>query len=227
MWLIPILALLVFLIAFLQSNKFKGMYGEYGVNKILKKIALKTGGLEMHDFMVEDSRSSSQIDHMLLTQKALYVIETKNYKGMIFGSLTQQNWTMTVKHVNKKKSKSGKVYKRTNISKHSFYNPVKQNQTHINKLNALTDISKTIPVYNIVVFCKRATLNAQIASDNTYVINSKELLSTIDSIESSLDSTLTLNQHIDFVDTLFDINITDKKARKAHVKNIKLQHNKK
>ncbi len=227
MWIIIGVVIILFMIlAIVQTNTFKGYWGERSVNTHLKALALKTGGLEMRDFMFEDTRSSSQIDNMLLTPKALYVIETKNYNGMIFGSLNQQHWTMTVKHVNTYKNKRGKTYKKTNISKHQFYNPVKQNQTHINKINNLTEISKLVPIYNIVVFCKKAVINTLVNDDKIFVVGIKDLQATILTIESSLSKTLAIDEQAAFIDTLYDINITDKKARKAHVKNIKLQYKK-
>ncbi|MBU1019757.1 MAG: NERD domain-containing protein, partial [Firmicutes bacterium] len=127
---ILLLVVLLLLISYVNSPNGKGMIGEWRVNKILKKQAIRYGGIELSNFMFEDDKSSSQIDNMLLTQKALYVIEVKNYNGHIFGNEENMNWTVTVKHVNKKKSRSGKVYKKTNISKHQFYNPLKQNRTH-------------------------------------------------------------------------------------------------
>lgn len=204
----------------MNSPKGKGMIGEWRIGKILKKLSLKLGGIEFHDFMFEDDKSSSQIDNMLLTQKALYVIEVKNYKGHIFGSEEQLNWTMTIKHVNKRKSKNGKVYKKTTITKHQFYNPLKQNKTHINKIKNLTNIHDEIPVINIVVFGKQALIRDITHSNTVYVLHQSELRKTIESIELQLPNIIPPENQVEIVDTLFDINIIDKSRRKQHVKNL-------
>ena len=161
---------------------------------------------------------------MLLTEKALYVFEVKNYSGQIFGTEAQQNWTMTIKHVNRKKSKSGKVYYKTNISKHQFYNPIKQNHTHINKILNLTNISKSIPVINVVVFGDKAFIRDVKHSQDTYVINRSDIYSLVTNQEQILQNSISTELLCDFADQLFAINITDKARRRKHVADIKKNH---
>ena len=227
MWIYYVLFILVLVILYITSNpNYKGWVGEKQVEKVLKDCALKYGGLEFRDFMFEDDKSSSQLDNMLLTQKALYVIEVKNYNGHIFGSEENLNWTVTVKHVNKKRSKSGKTYKKTSISKHKFYNPLKQNKTHINKIKNLTNISNEIPVFNIVLFGKKAYLRDVTHSSSVYVVHYSELKGLINKLEEGIETQIDLEVQSDFVDVIYDINIVDKKRRKGHVKNLKEKYKK-
>lgn len=207
-------------LSYLQTPKAKGLRLEKKILNILKTLAIKLGGIEFHDHMYEDSLSTSQIDNMLLTSKALYVIEAKNYHGHIFGSESQDQWTMTVKHVNKKRSRSGKVYHKTHISKHSFYNPLKQNQTHINKIKNLTEIHNTIPIYNIVVFGSNAYLRDVKHSADVYVINLSQLKHIIVQLENSTQKVLTLDTMQSYVEDLYYFNDTNKKNRKSHVKRL-------
>ena len=65
------------IVMYFRTPKGKGIIGEWRVHRVLKSAAKKYGGIELYDFMFEDNRSSSQIDNMLLTNKALYVIEVK------------------------------------------------------------------------------------------------------------------------------------------------------
>lgn len=224
-WVYIIIGTILFLLtAYLNTPNGKGLLEELKINSVLKRIAKKVGGIEIRDLMIEDSRSSSQIDNLLLTQKALYVIEAKNYGGMIFGSEENMNWTVTVKHVNKKKSKSGKVYKKTHISKHQFYNPIKQNKTHINKINNLVISAKGFPIYNIVVFGNRAILKDISHSTNSIVINRSKLYKTIINLDKKID--LNDNNQQTIFDDLMFFNILDKKQRKQHVSNIKKKYKK-
>lgn len=224
-YLIPLI-IIIGISLFLKSNKGKGIIGEWRVNKVLKSLAKKHGGLELHDFMFKDNRSSSQIDNMLLTQKALYVLEVKNYRGHIFGNESQLNWTVTVKHINKRKSKSGKIYKKINISKFQFYNPLKQNQTHINKIKNLTDIQDKLPIINIVVFGKNSVIRDVTSSNSVYVLHHREIKKTINNIEYTLINTINNETQIDIIDELYAINIVDKKIRKDHVKKLKQKYSK-
>ena len=58
-----------------------------------------------------------EIDMIMLCQKGIYVIENKNYSGWIFGDEKSKNWCEILK---------GKKY--------FFYNPIKQNKSHIKNL---------------------------------------------------------------------------------------------
>ena len=120
----------------------------------------------------------------------LYVVEVKNYKGMIFGNEENLNWTVTVKHVNKKKGRNGKVYKKTNISKHKFYNPIIQNKTHINKIKNLTNIHDDIPVYNIVVFGKNSIIRDVTLTGTAMVVHQSKLKMLITALENNVNLSL-------------------------------------
>ncbi|QWC00274.1 NERD domain-containing protein [Mycoplasmatota bacterium] len=225
MWfLFSIFLITIIVLSLLKSPIVKGMVGEYRVKKILKKAGLSFGGCDLNDIMLEDNRSSSQIDHILLTQKALYVIETKNYHGHIYGNESSQKWTMTVKHVNKQRSKKGKLYRKTHISKHQFYNPIKQNQTHIRKIVNLTNFDQDLPIVNIVVFGNKAVLKDVTHSKQNYVINEIELLKTINTIERSILKEIDIVKQIDIIDKLVFLNITLKRERRQHIKRIKTKY---
>ena len=111
-------------------------------------------------------------------------------------------------------------FKKTTITKHQFYNPLKQNKTHINKIKNLTNIHDEIPVINIVVFGKQALIRDITHSNTVYVLHQSELRKTIESIELQLPNIIPPENQVEIVDTLFDINIIDKSRRKQHVKNL-------
>ncbi|MGE4571240.1 MAG: nuclease-related domain-containing protein [Candidatus Izemoplasmatales bacterium] len=223
-WILIVLIIIMLGLTFIKSPKGKGMIGEFRVNRIIKKAALDLGGIELHDLMYQDEISSSQIDHLLLTQKALYVIETKNYNGYIYGNESSHDWTMTVKHINQYKNRKGKKYLKVNISKHQFYNPIKQNQTHIRKIMNLTDIN--INIINIVVFGRKAILKDVKHSDQVYVVHEHELLKTIQRIENNISNKKTIEVQIDVLDQLIYHNIKDRKSRRGHVQRIKAKYKK-
>lgn len=61
------------------------------------------------DIILPGSDGTAQIDHLLVSPYGLFIIETKNKKGWIFGSENQQNWTQV-------------LYS----EKYSFQNPLRQ-----------------------------------------------------------------------------------------------------
>jgi restriction system protein len=63
---------------------------------------------------------TTQIDHVLVADTGIFVIETKHYQGWIFGGANQNEWTQVIF---KKKSR--------------FQNPVRQNYGHPKTLQSL------------------------------------------------------------------------------------------
>ena len=140
---------------------------------------------------------SVQIDHIVVSKYGIFVIETKNIKGWILGSDTSEYWT---------KNMYGKKYK--------FYNPVKQNYSHVKALQILLKISrdKFMP---IVAFLPQATLKC---TTNEVVINSNKLLKTIRKYRNVI---LTDSEVDRIVMELSSLPCVDKKMRTKHVSDIK------
>ena len=208
--------------AYQKTPNAKGRKGEKQVDSILKQAALTHGGVELWDFMVEDARSTSQIDNLLLTQRALYVCEVKNYRGRIFGSPQQASWTMTLLTPYTKRTKRGKRVKKTHLSKHRFYNPIQQNSTHIRKLQHVLEGYPSMPMINLVVFGPKADLSA--IQDLPNVVSVNALARVIAATEQTLPERLSVEEQVDVIDRLHEMNITDKKARKAHVQNLRVRY---
>ena len=69
--------------------------------------------------------TTTQIDHIVVSQYGVFVVETKNYSGWIFGNEKSAKWTQTIYHC-----------------KHSFQNPIRQNYRHICALSDNLKIPK-------------------------------------------------------------------------------------
>ena len=201
---------------------YKGKKFEKEIHKILTKIAINRGGLEFHDLMFEFGNSTAQIDNVLLTDKAIYVIEAKNYSGYIFGSIQQDYWTTTLKSTKNYKTKSGRTYSKSYVNKYQFYNPYKQNETHVKAIKQL--LKTDLPIYNIVVFSNRATLQKINAQPDHNIIQLKDLRKLIEEKENEILNPISLNLMIEIIEDFYFENIIEKKARKNHVKDIKRKY---
>lgn len=73
----------------------------------------------LRDMYIPYNNETKQIDVLLITEFGIYVIESKDYSGWIFGSENNKNWTQSL---NKN-------------SRYSFYNPIWQNRSHIKALS--------------------------------------------------------------------------------------------
>ena len=97
----------------------KGFWGELIVKIVIGKTSEKIGKEKfvINNFLMQlDTGKTSQTDHIVINSNGVFVIETKNYSGRIYGNDTQKEWTQVLNY--------GKV-------KNKFYNPVKQNASHI------------------------------------------------------------------------------------------------
>lgn len=111
-----------------------------------------------HDLYVEHQREQySQIDAVVVTRVGIIVFEVKDYSGWIFGRGYQNYWTQILAY--------GK-------EKHRFYNPILQNEGHINVLKKRLEGIADVPFYSVIVFYGNCTLrDISYLPDNTYVIS--------------------------------------------------------
>jgi restriction system protein len=65
------------------------------------------------NLIVPSSNGTTQVDHILVSVYGVFVIETKNMKGWIYGSANEDTWTQV-------------LFK----EKHKFQNPLRQNYRH-------------------------------------------------------------------------------------------------
>lgn len=140
---------------FPHAMQGKGHYGEY-----LTEYALEHGNLgEVAVFSnvivprISGPTSTSEIDVIMLHEKGVFVIESKNYSGWIFGSAEQRNWTVTL----------------NSKTKNQFYNPIKQNRAHVNALSDFLGL-ETEAFRSYIVFSERCELKKVPADTRDYVI---------------------------------------------------------
>ncbi|MEB3768080.1 nuclease-related domain-containing protein [Acinetobacter sp. MD2] len=134
-----IVAFIIFAVisAVVSSPKFKGKIGEKVIQFQCQRFLDPAQYTLLNDCTLPTSDGlTTQIDHILICPFGLFVIETKNYKGWIYGGEYQKMWTQT-------------LYK----NKYKFQNPLHQNYKHIKVLeNLLQDVIAAQDLHSIVVF---------------------------------------------------------------------------
>lgn len=91
-----------------------------------------------HDLCIEKTNSTyAQIDIVIATTEGIIIIEVKDYSGWIFGNGNRSHWTKVLAYGNRK---------------HRFYNPIKQNNGHINALSNGLKQLRNIPFFSIIIF---------------------------------------------------------------------------
>ena len=113
------------LAAVLRSPRFKGWRGERAVQAAIRRQLDPLVYVDMHNVTLPTADGgSTQIDHLIFSPYGLFVLETKNYQGWIFGTEKQREWTQ---QIFRKRSR--------------FQNPLRQNYKHIKTLQSLLDIA--------------------------------------------------------------------------------------
>ena len=109
--------------------------GEY---EIIKHVTLRAGN------------GTTQIDHIILSVFGIFVVETKNKNGWIFGGENQRYWTQV-------------IFK----YKNQFQNPLHQNYKHTQVLQKLLGIGRE-KIFSLVVFVGESKFKTAMPENVTY-----------------------------------------------------------
>lgn len=153
-------------LSFTAVLRDKGRSGEFDTYNAVKNL----GGYKRFLFNVyvpKENGETSELDVILLHESGIYVLESKNYGGWIFGSESQPYWTQTLPAGRKQSQKN------------RFYNPILQNKGHIKWLHAFLK-DDTLHFYSYIVFSDHCVLkNITLTSGNHFVANRCALLSML------------------------------------------------
>ena len=160
--IIPVI-LFIILIVYLKQPSTRGKRGENKVGWVIGET-IENEQYVINDLILVNEGKSSQIDHIVINPRGIFVIETKNYSGEIYGSESQREWTQVLAYGN---------------VKNKLYNPLKQNATHVYNVKKIVG---KLPVYSLVVFVQNNTYHI----DASGVIPLSALRTTLQSGETVL-----------------------------------------
>lgn len=127
-------------------SKFKGDIGELVAAKFLNNLDEREYKV-IHDIKINNPTKhtkTSQIDHLVVSKYGIFAVETKAYKGKIYGKEYSRNWTQYLGN-----------------KKYDFMNPILQNYGHIKSLEAILEESyPDMKYFSIIAFSAEANLDA-------------------------------------------------------------------
>ncbi|WP_171378658.1 nuclease-related domain-containing protein [Enterococcus cecorum] len=126
--------------SFLKTFINKGFWGEYRIFATLEKLA-KPHHIFTNLYIPRKDGTTTEIDLIYLSHYGIFVIESKNYNGWIFGNEKQKYWTQTFE----------------NKQKFRFFNPIWQNTTHINALKEVLPEELHQQLHSLIVFNNQET----------------------------------------------------------------------
>ncbi len=182
-----------------------GRFGEYLTYKNLKPFE-KAGAKFLFNCYLPHEDKTTEIDVMMIYKSGIYVFESKNYSGWIFGDENHKNWTQSLPQ--------GRGSK-----KEYFFNPVWQNKLHIQCLKNV--IGNEIPVHSIVAFSERCTLKKIEVKSDIIVVKRDCVAQEVSNINSKYRDALTETDIGEIYNKLYPYTQISEEVKKAHIENIK------
>lgn len=185
-----------------------GRYGEYLIYRYLKNFEETGAKFLFNVYIPKENGKTTEIDVLMICSKGIFVFESKNYSGWIFGNEAQKNWCQVL------------PMGRRRSHKEHFYNPIMQNRSHIKHLKVF--VGEKIPVRSIIVFSNRCTLKKiEIESNDISVINCSHVALTVHTICNQMPNELLSESDIlEIYNKLYPYTQIDDFAKAEHVANI-------
>ena len=195
------------------TDERTGKFGEKLTERKLKMVNFfgRKGKTLKNVYIPKDNGETSEIDLVYITQKGIFVIESKNYSGWIFGDAYSKYWTASL----------------PNGEKNRFYSPVKQNRTHIKWLNNYLSYyaSKPISMYSIIVFSNRCELKKVPADSQEAIICQRDSLYwKIRNMWEYLPNILTDSDIEITYNLLYPLTNVSEALKQTHIDNINKNH---
>lgn len=126
--------------------------GRKGERKVERKLGRLNSSKydRFYDLVLPSRFGLTQIDHVVVSRYGVFVIETKNYSGWIFGNETSKVWTQVLYG-----------------EKHTLENPLRQNYRHTNAIESYLSLHSNT-VFSIVVFVGNGKFRTSMPSNVMY-----------------------------------------------------------
>ena len=117
-----------------QSARSRGREGEARVSAGLRRFLDDSVYRLIEDVTLPVGDGTTQIDHLVLSPYGIFVIETKNMTGWIFGGASWEYWTQVIYRFRAK-----------------FLNPLRQNEVHVRAVQGLLRLEPD-HLFGVIVF---------------------------------------------------------------------------
>jgi hypothetical protein len=198
----------------ISGNKFnatfynKGNYGEYLTFRILEKLGEEN--ILTNIYLPVKNNETTEIDLLAVNEKGIFVFESKNYSGWIFGDEKSKMWTQTLQ----------------NKQKFKLYNPIWQNKAHISAINNYLNESYSNSFYSFIIFSERCELKKvnytphalSVIKRNQLIYEYKRCLETMPRKLMQYDIQLIYN-------LLKERTLANDETKKKHIKNVNAKQN--
>ncbi len=160
-------------------------------------------------YVPKDDGTFTEIDIILLHVSGIYVIESKNYSGWIFGNENDKHWVQSFPTAG------------GHTKKIRFFSPIIQNKVHLRWLRKYLDIETDFPIYSYIVFSDRCELKKiGLTSTEHVVINRRALSSHIRRNFEKSGCKLSVTEIDSLYTRLYPLTQITEEQKALHIKNI-------
>ena len=158
-----------------------------------------------NDLLFRNRDYTTQVDHLIVSKYGIFVIETKNVHGKVYGSGNAEFWKQYLPDIGYRKF--------GNTQEHQLRNPLWQNGGHIKALRRLV-FGNDAPIVGVVVFPNDTDL--YVTADSP-VLHMWEIVSFIDSFQNEV---LSLDQVEAYRQRIMEVISTSGTDREQHLENV-------
>lgn len=187
-----------------NNSHFLGEIGELELYNIVSsfKFWFKGGKILRNLYLLKADDTTTEIDLVYISKKGIFVFESKNYSGSIFGNETDDYWKVEYPNIT-----------------HNFYNPIKQNNGHI--LNLRNIVGWDIPIYSIIVFSNTCSLNiSKIYNSSIFITQRYNLMKTLDYIWKRMGSVVSKKEIKCIYSQLYYTTVVTSDRKREHIRNV-------
>ncbi|GAE25578.1 hypothetical protein JCM9140_1579 [Halalkalibacter wakoensis JCM 9140] len=190
---------------FIKTFFDKGNYGEYLTYLKLQKVdGYKR--IMTNLYIPGKDGKTTEVDLLMITETGLYVVESKNYSGWIFGSEKSRYWMQMF----------------PNKQKHQFFNPIWQNSAHINAIKGVLDMQEAHLFKSYIIFSERCTLKKiDVVSPDVKVMKRNDLTRTLTDEMSRSEKRWSSFQVDSIFSKLFTYSRVDDTVKKLHIEQVR------
>ena len=186
-----------------------GRKGEYDTYRYLRSLDGYKKFL-FNCYIPKEDGTMTEVDMILLHESGIYVLESKNYSGWIFGTETQKLWAQTLA--------AGKGKTR----KEHFLNPIIQNKVHLQWLQTYLKDFNNLTLYSYIVFSIRCELkNITLTSGNHFVVKRDNLLEAVSRNAAASNIRMTKSLIDEVYKKLYPLTQVDEAKKTLHIEQIK------
>lgn len=191
--------------SFFKTIFDKGNYGEFLTFSYLEKLDTFKS-LLTNVYIPKRDGTTTEIDLIMLSPTGIYVFESKNYSGWIFGKENSRYWTQTLESRQKNK----------------FFNPIWQNKGHITALKNLLDIDEDNMYKSYIIFSERCKLKKlEVNSTDVKIIKRNDLLKAIKEDIKNSPTIINADRLLEIYSKLNKYSNVDESIKVKHIKDVK------